>query len=192
MDEILLIEAVERYLKGDMSPEEKAFFEGLRKSNPEVDQMVVEHTFFLHGLEKHADLKSFKHTLVEAEADMMSEGVIKEPLVTGKAKLVQLWSRYKRSMSVAASIALFISVLTAGLNTAYNNQSKEDQTISWLKQLSIPNVHIFNFDEPYNFARMNNVVVQKYIQNQEDIICFLNNDVELTDVLSIQKMTFLM
>jgi len=126
MDELLLIEAVERYLKGDMSPEEKAFFEGLRKSNPEVDQMVVEHTFFLHGLEKHADLKNFKHTLVEAEADMMSEGVIKEPSVTGKAKLVQLWSRYKRSMSVAASIALFISVLTAGLNTAYNNQSKEE------------------------------------------------------------------
>lgn len=133
MDEILLIEAVERYLKGDMSPEERAFFEGLRKSNPEVDQMVVEHTFFFHGLEKHADLKAFKHTLVLAEADMLSEGVIKEPSVTGKAKVIQLWSKYKRSMAVAASIALFISVLTAGLNTAYNNQSKQ-QDITNLKR----------------------------------------------------------
>jgi serine protease Do len=127
MDEILLIEAVERYLKGDMSPEEKAFFEGLRKSNPEVDQMVVEHTFFLAGLEKHADMKAFKHTLVEVEANMMSEGVIKEPAVTGKVKVVQLWSKYKRSMAVAASIALFISVLTAGLNTAYNNKSQQNE-----------------------------------------------------------------
>lgn len=122
MDEILLIEAVERYLKGEMSPEEKAFFEGLRKSNPEVDQMVVEHIFFLHGLEKHAELKTFKHILTEAEADMMSEGVIKEPSVTGKAKVIQLWNKYKRSMAVAASIALFISVLTAGLNIAYTKK----------------------------------------------------------------------
>jgi serine protease Do len=122
MDEMLLIEAVERYLKGEMSPEEMAFFEGLRKSNAEVDQMVVEHIFFLNGLEKHAGLKAFKHTLAEAEANMMSEGVIKEPSVTGKAKVIQLWSKYKRSMAVAASIALFISVLTAGLNIAYTKK----------------------------------------------------------------------
>ena len=31
MEDILLLEAVERYLKGEMTPEEKAFFEGLRK-----------------------------------------------------------------------------------------------------------------------------------------------------------------
>ncbi len=126
MDEILLIETVERYLKGEMSPEERSFFEGLRKTNPEIDQAVVEHTFFLHGLEKHTELKSFKHMLVEAEADMMNEGVIKEPSVKGRAKVVQLWNKYKKSMAVAASIALFISVLTAGLNIAYNNQSKQD------------------------------------------------------------------
>ena len=38
MDDILLLEAVERYLKGEMNPEEKAFFEGLRKKDPEIDQ----------------------------------------------------------------------------------------------------------------------------------------------------------
>lgn len=126
MDEILLIEAVERYLTGQMSAEEKTFFEGLRKTNPEVDQMVVEHTFFLHGLEKHGELKSFKHTLLEAEANMMDEGIIKEPSVTGKAKVVQLWNKYKRSMAVAASIALFISVLTAGLNIAYTKKYRDE------------------------------------------------------------------
>lgn len=126
MDEILLIEAVERYTTGQMSPEEKSFFEGLRKSNPEVDQAVVEHIFFLHGLDKHGDLKSFKHALVEAEAKMIQEGVIKEPSITGKAKVVQLWNKYKRSMAVAASIALFISVLTAGLNIAYTKKYRDE------------------------------------------------------------------
>ena len=135
MDEILLIEAVERYLRGEMNPEEKAFFEDLRKTNPEIDQAVVEHTFFLHGLEKHGELKSFKHILLETEAKLMQEGVIKEPSFTGKARVVQLWNKYKRSMSVAASIALFISVLTAGLNTVYNNQSKKDDITRLKREL---------------------------------------------------------
>lgn len=135
MDEILLIEAVERYINGQMTPEEKAFFEGLRKSNPEVDQAVVEHSFFLHGLEKHGEMKAFKHMLVEAEANMMNEGVIKEPAVKGKAKVLQLWNKYKRSMAAAASIALFISVLTAALNTAYNNKSKQNDLLSLKREI---------------------------------------------------------
>ncbi len=134
MDEILLIEAVEKYLTGQMSTEEKVFFEGLRKTNPEVDQMVVEHTFFLHGLEKHGELKSFRHTLLETEASLIQQGIIKEPSVTGKAKVVQLWNKYKRSMAVAASIALFVSVLTAGLNIAYTKKYQDENVVSLVAQ----------------------------------------------------------
>lgn len=154
MDEILLIEAVERYLKGDMSPEEKAFFEGLRKSNPEVDQMVVEHIFFLSGLEKHADLKTFKHTLLEAEADMMNEGVIKQPAVTGKAKVVQLWNKYKRSMAVAASIALFISVLTAVLNIAYTKKYGDTSYKELVDKINETNQKVDNELKKHNAQSM--------------------------------------
>lgn len=122
MDELLLIEAVERYIKGDMTPQERSFFEEVRKNTPEVDQMVVEHTFFLHGLEKYSDLKSFKHSLVETEAKLMEDGVIKEPSVHGKAKIVQLWNRYKRNMAVAASIAGFISLITLALTVSYTKK----------------------------------------------------------------------
>ena len=41
MDELLLIETVERYLKGDMTAQEKIFFEEIRKKNPDIDQLVV-------------------------------------------------------------------------------------------------------------------------------------------------------
>ncbi|MBL0359404.1 MAG: serine protease [Chitinophagaceae bacterium] len=136
MDELLLIETVERYLSGEMTPQERSFFEEVRKKTPEVDQMVVEHTFFLHGLEKYSNLKSFKHSLIETEAKLMEDGVIKEPSIHGKARIIQLWSKYKRSMAVAASIALFISVLTAGLNIAYNNQSKQNDFISLKRELT--------------------------------------------------------
>ena len=37
MDDIKILEAVERYISGQMSPDERVYFEQLRKSNPEVD-----------------------------------------------------------------------------------------------------------------------------------------------------------
>ena len=34
MDERLILESIERYIRGEMLPEERKFFEELRKSNP--------------------------------------------------------------------------------------------------------------------------------------------------------------
>ena len=41
-----VIEATERYLKGEMNTEEKLAFEKERKQNPELDQYVVGHALF--------------------------------------------------------------------------------------------------------------------------------------------------
>ncbi|MCW3090805.1 MAG: serine protease [Ferruginibacter sp.] len=119
MDEILLLEAVERYLKGEMSADEKSFFEDLRKRDPEVDQLVVEHTYFLQGLETFGSTKAFKHSLHEVEAKLRDEGLISEEPLKGKAKLVFLWKKYQRNIAVAASIAGFISLLATGVMVSY-------------------------------------------------------------------------
>ena len=115
MDELLLIEAVERYLKGEMTPKEKTFFEEIRKNNPAVDQMVVEHTFLYHELDKQSNIKAFKHSLYEVENKLSEEGIISKKQLTGKAKIVFLWKRYKRNIAVAASIAGIVSIVTTGL-----------------------------------------------------------------------------
>ncbi len=122
MDELLLIEAVERYLKGEMSVKEKEFFEEIRKKNAAVDQMVVEHTFLYHELNKQADLKAFKHSLYEVENKLTEEGIISKAQLTGKAKVVFLWKKYKRSIAVAASIAGLVSIVTTALISTYNNK----------------------------------------------------------------------
>lgn len=122
MDEIILLETIERYLSGEMTPQEKSFFEDLRKTNAEVDQAVVEHTYFLSGLQKFGAVKSFKHTLLEVECKLTEEGVISEPKLTGKGKVVQLLNKYKRNMAVAASIAGFISLLTLALTVNYTKK----------------------------------------------------------------------
>ena len=46
MDDILLLDAIERYKTGEMTPKERTFLEELRKNNPEIDQLAVEHLFF--------------------------------------------------------------------------------------------------------------------------------------------------
>ena len=126
MDELLLIETVERYLKGEMDLKEKSFFEEIRKNNPEIDQMVVENTFLFNQLDKQANIKALKHSLYEVENKLTEEGIISKTQLTGKAKVVFLWKKYKRNIAVAASIAGIVSIVTTVVISTYNN--KVDKT----------------------------------------------------------------
>ena len=62
MDDIQLIEAIERYLNGEMSNTEMEQFESMRKSTPQIDQMVVEHSMFLHEMDAYSRRKNFSKT----------------------------------------------------------------------------------------------------------------------------------
>jgi serine protease Do len=112
MQETIMLDAIERYIRGEMLPEERVFFEELRKSNPAVDQMVVEHTLFLQEMSAYGEQKNFRAQLNEMHKGLVRAGEIKE---VPPAKLVFLWKKYKRVVWVAASIAgitaLFISSL---------------------------------------------------------------------------------
>ena len=122
MEDTLLIDAAERFARGEMTQEEKIFFGELRKKNPELDQLVVEQIFFLNELERFGNTKNFKHILHETETKLVSEGLIKRSGLTGKAKVVYLWNRYKRTIAVAASIAGFASIISASLISVFNSQ----------------------------------------------------------------------
>ncbi|MDQ6608828.1 MAG: serine protease [Bacteroidota bacterium] len=105
MEDLKILEAVEHYIAGDMSPDERVYFEGLRKRNPEIDQMVVEHTFFLQQMARFEDTRQFKSTLNETHIHLAEKGLIQSPKLQGRAKIVYLFNRYKRTAAIAASIA---------------------------------------------------------------------------------------
>ena len=123
MEELQLLDAIERYLSGEMSIEEKTVFEQLRKSNPEVDQRVVEHTMFLQQMEQFGETKAFRSTLGEIHQQLRNSGDINEQV--HKATVRQIWKKYKRVVAVAASIAgitaLSISVLSYYFTPKVNN-----------------------------------------------------------------------
>jgi serine protease Do len=127
MEDSLLIDAVERFAEGTMPEQERIYFEDLRKNNPELDQAVVEHLFFINQLNDFGTTKKFKHSLYEVESKLAEEGFVFRKPLAGKAKVVQLWNKYKRTVAVAASIAGVVSLFIASIISSVN--STEDQTI---------------------------------------------------------------
>lgn len=126
MEDTLLMDAAERFARGEMNAEEKLFFEELRKKNPELDQLVVEQIFFLHELQRYGSTKNFKHILQDTESKLTAEGLISKAPLKGKAKIAYLWKRSKRTIAVAASIAGIVSISIAGLMTAVNNRKESN------------------------------------------------------------------
>jgi len=124
MQEINMLDAIERYMRGEMLPEERVYFEQLRKSNPAVDQMVVEHTVFLNQLNQYGEIKDFKSQLTEIHQDLLTTGEIKE---TTPVKIVVLWKKYKRVVAVAASIAGITALGISGLVSYWSPKANNDR-----------------------------------------------------------------
>jgi S1-C subfamily serine protease len=106
MEEMVLLDAIERYLRGEMTETEKSGFEKLRRDNAEIDQMVVEQHAFLNQLEKYGQHKELKHQLHQVHQRLLDQHEITEQVSERSAiPVVQFWNRYKRTIAVAASIA---------------------------------------------------------------------------------------
>ncbi len=129
MEELQMLDAVERYLSGQMNAHEKEYFEQLRKSNPEVDQLVVAHSMFLNQISKYGEQKNFKAVLNEVHSGLVESGEIKER--APQAKVVDLFRRNKKVWAVAASIAGITAITLAGMISYY---SQKDNTAK-LEQL---------------------------------------------------------
>jgi S1-C subfamily serine protease len=115
MNDIKILDAVERYIRGEMTPDERLYFEQLRKTNPEVDQLVVEHTLFLQQMNRFGEWKKFKQALHDTHTDLAQQGKINSDKLKGNAKVVYLWKKYKRVTAIAASIAGITAIIISAL-----------------------------------------------------------------------------
>lgn len=116
MDDILLLEAIERYLHGDMEAAERDYFETLRKNTPEIDQMVVEHGMFLHQMDIYALHRNLRASLQASHTKLLERGDINEGgELTTRGKVIQLWNKYKRVTAIAASVGGVIALVISGL-----------------------------------------------------------------------------
>jgi serine protease Do len=112
MEKNALLDAVERYIRGEMLPEEKLFFEHVRSTNPDVDQLVIEHTQFLKQFTQYGETARLRTELQSIHRQLSEEGKIGEQR---PAIVVTLWRKYKRVVFVAASIAGITALAISGL-----------------------------------------------------------------------------
>jgi serine protease Do len=140
MEDILLIQTIERYLKGKMLPEEKIIFEQQRKNNPEIDQTVVEHIMFLNQVEDFSANQRLKHTLHTVHNHLVHDGFIQDgTTLNAKAKVVQLWNKYRKVTAIAAVVGGAIALMISGLVAFFapvNKQAIQElgQEVEKLKQ----------------------------------------------------------
>ncbi len=132
MEEIQILDAIERYVRGEMPAEELRSFELLRQSSPEIDQMVVEHTLFLQQLEKFGEAKKFRSALHDTHHNLAANGEIDITEPGKKSRIVFLWNKYKRITAVAASIA-GITALTVSALVTHVTPNSEHSDIQYLK-----------------------------------------------------------
>jgi serine protease Do len=123
MQDNALLDAVERYIRGEMLPEEKLFFEHVRSTNPDVDQLVVEHTLFLSQFAQYGEIHQLKTRLNEIHLQLSTAGQIEQPR---QAKVTVLWKKYKRVIGVAASIAGITALGISGLMSYFSPKTKTE------------------------------------------------------------------
>jgi S1-C subfamily serine protease len=157
MDDIKILEAVERYINGQMTTDERVYFETLRKSSPEIDQLVVEHTFFLHQMDRFDETRKLKSVLDDIHIDMAEKGAIEFPRLKGKAKVVYLFNKYKRVSTIAASIAGITALTFSALvwSISPNKPAKKEDVVE-LKR---------DFDKKLAQVHRENKVLNQKIDN---------------------------
>jgi len=138
MDDIQLLEAIERYLAGDMSTQEMAQFESIRKKTPEIDQMVVEHEMFLHQMEQYAKRKNFAQLSKQTFDQLQQAGewnAIDEN--TTKGKVIILWNKYKKVTAIAASVGGFIALFTSSMIMYFSPSLNGSQVLQLSKAIEV-------------------------------------------------------
>ncbi|MBK5270909.1 MAG: trypsin-like peptidase domain-containing protein [Bacteroidia bacterium] len=153
MDDITILDSVERYIRGEMNPDERVFFENLRKTHQEVDQLVVEHTLFLQQMNRFGEMKKFRSTIHDVHTTLSEQGKIKSAKLQGKAKVVYLWNRYKRVTAIAASIA---GITTIGISILVNSlapNAKDPKVQELVQQVNVLDKKIENVDKKINADR---------------------------------------
>ncbi len=133
MEEILLLDLVERYLNGELDESQRVQFETMRHQNPDIDNLVVEHQMFLADLSHYGERRQFKHDLGEVHNKLVEQNeIIEEAEVKSIAPIRKLWLRNKRTIAVAASIAGVTALAISGLMQGIAPKGNQ----SYLQQLN--------------------------------------------------------
>lgn len=121
-----LTELIERYLNGELSPEEQLRFEAMRRENAAVESRLVEHQQFTSLLKQYGERVELEKRLnaIHQEIDVHT---LAEELTVHPSWVVRMWRNHHSKISVAASVAIFAMLATL-YSTGYFNKGTSNYT----------------------------------------------------------------
>jgi len=124
MNEHKLLEEIERYLNGEMSPGERLQFEALCKQDTAIGNKLAEHRLFAKTMKQYSDRLALESRLaaIHEEIDVHT---LAEELMIHPSWIVQLWRNHHSKISVAASIAIFAILGTLFLSGSFANHDNK-------------------------------------------------------------------
>ena len=136
-----LLEAIERYLNGDMNADERKAFEQFRIENAEVDQRVIEHQQFIGLLKQYGERVELENRLnaIHREIDVHA---LTEEVTVRPSWIVDLWRHHHSKISVAASIAIFAILATLFVTGKMDNNSSYTELSKKVNGLSTATNHL--------------------------------------------------
>jgi S1-C subfamily serine protease len=137
MEDILLLETIEKYLTGAMSNQEVELFETLRKSTPEIDQMVIEHSMFLQHMDIYANRHNFTLHSEKIFQQLLAAGTWANENTSTKTRIIQLWNKYKKVAAIAASVGGFIALTTSALMMYFSPSLNGNQLLQLSKAIEV-------------------------------------------------------
>jgi serine protease Do len=124
-----LLEMIESYLNGEMTVEERAQFDALRKKDATIDAKINEHKQFTGLLKQYNERLSLQNRLDEIHNEI-DVHTLKDDLMAHPSWIVQLWRHHHSKISVAASIAIFAVLLTLFITGDLSNKDPRFQQLS--------------------------------------------------------------
>ncbi len=121
--EIDLIKRIEAYYYQEMTADEAISFDEERKSDAILEQKVIAHLDFLKTLKSFGDLKALRFAMNEIHDDMDVEGLVQEHK-EHPTLIRAIWVKHKRSLAVAATVAIFMSLITLFSTRQFNNDEQ--------------------------------------------------------------------
>jgi S1-C subfamily serine protease len=114
MEDIQIAELVDRYLNGEMGDNELVNFEHMRKTDSAFNKAVIDEIYFIKHLEHSGKIISLKAKLAEAKKNQIDP--LSEPhVLVPQAKLIAIWRKHRKTIAVAASIAIVVSAACASV-----------------------------------------------------------------------------
>lgn len=123
MSNYQLTEAIERYLNGEMSSDERAHFEQLRKENADIDNKIAEHLHFTGLLKQYRERIELENKLNAIHNEMDIHSLVEE-MTVHPSWIVQMWRNHHSKISVAASVAIFAVLTTMFFSGYFANKNQ--------------------------------------------------------------------